>query len=143
VAARSWAATEEVNRRLQEVAARYEAQLAEQRRLVARWRVFSPALLAQEVLLDAAGTGDARYQDFRAQVVAFAEEWKRFFVPRVMAGTAIASAELAAVPEFRYVEDAAGARARRLALPLLALAALTLAVAALGFGRLSRYPVVG
>jgi hypothetical protein len=108
-----------VNRRLREVAARYEAQL------------------------DAAGTGDARYQGFRAQVVAFAEEWQRFFVPRVMAGTAIASAELGAVPEFRYVEDAAAERAWRRAVPLLVLAGLALAVAALGFGRLSRYPVVG
>jgi len=142
-AARSWAATEEVNRRLSEVASRYEARLAEQHRLIGRWRFLSPALLAQDALLDAAGTGDARFGRFRGQVMEFAEAWKAFFVPHVLAGTHLSSADLEAVPEFRFVEEPPGALARRVAAPLLVLTGLTLVVAGVGLRLLSRYPVLG
>ena len=62
----SWAATDAVNRRLEEVVAEHDARRAEQIALVRRYRFLSPALLAQEVLLDAAGTGDARFAHFQS-----------------------------------------------------------------------------
>ena len=63
-AALAWAATDAVNQHLEEVTAVHDARRAEQLALVRRYRFLSPALLAQEVLVDAAGTGDARFARF-------------------------------------------------------------------------------
>ena len=70
----AWAATDAVNTRLEEVSAVHDARRAEQLALVRRYRFLSPALLAQEVLVDAAGTGDARFARFQSQVRAFAKQ---------------------------------------------------------------------
>ncbi|MEM7417507.1 MAG: DUF3526 domain-containing protein [Gemmatimonadota bacterium] len=129
-AALAWAATEEVNRQLEDVATRYDERLAAQLAVVQTYRFFSPALLMQSVLNDAAGTGGARYDRFEGQVRAFAEEWRQYFVPAILAGETMSVASAAGRPEFAFVEEAPGAVFDRAAMPLLVL--LLLAVASSG-----------
>ncbi len=126
----AWAATDAVNRRLEEVTAEHDARRAEQIALVRRYRFLSPALLAQEVLSDAAGTGDARFAAFQSQVRAFAERWRDFFVPAIVAGEQMDPGVLSRVPQFRLADEASGEVARRAALPLGVLGALLILVGA-------------
>lgn len=124
VAARSWASQQEVDRRMREVLARHDERLAAQRSLVRRYRFFSPAVLALEALNDIAGTGDARFAHFRAEVWRFADEWKAFFVPRILSGTQVRAADISWFPEFVWNEEPARATVARVVGSLLGLAAL-------------------
>ena len=134
----AWAATDAVNSRLEEVTAAHDARRAEQLALVRRYRFLSPALLAQEVLIDAAGTGDARFARFRSQVRAFAERWQQFFVPAILADERMSAGVLPDVPRFGFVDEEPGDVARRTAVPLLVLGGLVVLVsvgAGVGLGR--------
>ena len=134
----AWAATDAVNSRLEEVTAAHDARRAEQLALVRRYRFLSPALLAQEVLIDAAGTGDARFARFQSQVRTFAEQWQQFFVPAILADERMSVSVLPDVPAFLFVDEETGDVARRTAVPLLALGALVVLVgvgAGVGLGR--------
>ena len=134
----AWAATDAVNRRLEEVTAEHDARRAEQIALVRRYRFLSPALLAQEVLIDAAGTGDARFAAFQSQVRAFAERWRDFFVPAILASEQMDASVLSDVPQFRLADEAAGDVVRRAGVPLavlIGLLGLVSAGAGVGLGR--------
>ncbi len=134
----AWAATDAVNRRLEEVTGEHDARRAEQIVLVRRYRFLSPALLAQEVLMDAAGTGDARFALFQSQVRSFAERWRQFFVPAILADEMMSAGVLADVPKFRLVDETPGDAAGRAALPLAVLGGLVVLVgvgAGVGLGR--------
>ena len=125
----AWVATDAVNSRLEEVTSVHDARRAEQIVLVRRYRFLSPALLAQEVLIDAAGTGDARFARFQSQVRAFAEQWRQFFVPAILADRQMNAGALADVPKFRMADESPGDAARRAAVPLAVLGGLVLLVA--------------
>ena len=134
----AWAATDAVNRRLEEVTVEHDARRAEQISLVRRYRFLSPALLTQEVLIDAAGTGDARFAAFQSQVRAFAERWREFFVPAILASEQMDASVLSDVPQFRLAEEAAGDVARRAGVPLavlIGLLGMVSAGAGVGLGR--------
>ena len=134
----AWAATDAVNRRLEEVTEEHDARRAEQIALVRRYRFLSPALLAQEVLIDAAGTGDARFAAFQSQVRVFAERWRDFFVPAILASEQMDAGVLSDVPQFRLSDEAAGDVARRAGVPLavlIGLLGLVGAGAGVGLGR--------
>ena len=134
----AWAATDAVNTRLEEVSAVHDASRADQLALVRRYRFLSPALLAQEVLIDAAGTGDARFARFQLQVRAFAEEWRQFFVPAILASERMTADVLPAVPSFRFVDEEPADVAGRAAVPLTVLGGLVVLViagAGAGLGR--------
>ncbi len=137
-AALSWAATEAVNERLEEVTALYDERLAGQRELIGRYRFLSPALLAQEALLDAAGTGDARFREFQTQVRDFAEEWRLFFVPKLLAGELMTADVLDSAPGFRFEDEAGAEVVRRASVPfgaLFLLLGLVSGAAAVRLGR--------
>ncbi len=127
-AALAWAATVAVNGRLEEVAAEHDARRTDQIALVRRYRFLSPALLTQELLLDAAGTGDARFARFQTQVRDFAAEWTDFFAPAILADEQMTAGILPNMPRFRFDDEGSSDLARRAAVPLLALSGLVLLV---------------
>ena len=91
---------------------------------------------AQDVLIDAAGTGDARYA--HSQVRAFADEWREFFVPAILADEQMTASVLPRIPVYRAVEEDPGDATRRTAAPLTVLGGLVLLVgmgARVGLGR--------
>jgi len=134
----AWAATDAVNRRLEEVTTEHDASRTEQIALVRRYRFLSPALLAQEALMDAAGTGDARFARFQTEVRAFAEEWRGFFVPAILAGEQMDAGVLPGVPKFELADEESADVARRAAVPLTVLSGLLLLVGARAGVRLGR-----
>jgi ABC-2 type transport system permease protein len=101
--------------RLQVVEAAFDAQLERQRRL-ARWlSVLSPTMVAQEVLLDAAGTSTIQFEHFRSAAAGFQREWKRYFEPRVLDAATLTPDEIAAAPAFAYQREPASAMLLRTA----------------------------
>ena len=88
--------------------------------------------------MDAAGTGDARFALFQSQVRSFAERWRQFFVPAILADELMSADVLADVPKFRLVDETPGDAAGRAALPLTVLGGLVVLVgvgAGVGLGR--------
>ena len=116
----------------------HDARRADQLALVRRYRFLSPALLAQEVLIDAAGTGDARFARFQSQVRALAEQWRQFFVPAILADERMTADVLPEVPTFRFVDEESTDVARRTAIPLTVLGGLVVLVSASAGMRLGR-----
>ncbi len=137
-AALAWAATEAVNQRLEAVSAQHQVRREAQRELVRRYRFVSPALLLQGVLIDAAGTGDARFARFQSQVREFADQWRSFFVPAILSGEKMSAEVLPRLPEFQFVDESLGDVGRRTAIPLSTLTVLVGLVGAgawVGLGR--------
>ena len=108
--------------RLQAVEATFDAQLQRQQRLASWLSVLSPTMVAQGVLLEAAGTSASRFDHFRAEARAFQQRWKAYFEPRVLDAATLSADELSAAPAFRYADPPAAAMVRRTALPIAAMA---------------------
>ena len=137
-AALAWAATQAVNQRLEAVSAQHQVRREAQRELVRRYRFVSPALLLQGVLIDAAGTGDARFARFQSQVREFADQWRSCFVPAILSGEKMSAEVLPRLPEFQFVDESLGDVGRRTAIPLSTLTVLVGLVGAgawVGLGR--------
>lgn len=108
--------------RLQAVETTFDAQLRRQQRLASWLSVLSPTMVAQGVLLEAAGTSATRFDHFRVEARAFQQRWKAYFEPRVLDAATLTAEELSAAPAFRYAEAPVSAMVRRTALPIAAMA---------------------
>jgi len=109
--------------RLQAVAASFDAQLHRQQRLASWLSVLSPTMVAQGVLLEAAGTSASRFDHFRAEARAFQHKWQGYFEPRVLDAATLSREEIAAAPTFSYADEPVAVTIRRTALPIIAMAA--------------------
>jgi hypothetical protein len=79
-------------------------------------------MIAQGVLLDAAGTSTHRFEHFRAQVADFQQQWRAYFEPRVLDAATLTAEEYAAAPAFDFADEPAAAMARRTAGPIAVMA---------------------
>jgi hypothetical protein len=129
----------QVAERLRAVETSFNQQLQRQQRLAAWLSVLSPTMIAQGVLLDAAGTSTARFEHFRAQASAFQQRWQAYFEPRVLDAATLTLDEVAAAPVFHYAEAPASAMARRAAAPLAAMALAGAVLLWAGFRRYRGY----
>jgi ABC-2 type transport system permease protein len=138
-----WLAKDElVARGMKPLLERFDAQLKHQHRLVNHLRYLSPAILMQSLLYDITGTGVERYQHFLRQVDDFHQSWQRHFSPRVFERRPLTSADLAALPQFRFVEESVSVVIGRAVWPVLALMLLTSFIGAVGLRGYRRFPVV-
>ena len=107
--------------RLQAVEAAFDVQLQRQQRLASWLSLLSPTMVAQGVLLDAAGTSASRFDHFRAEARRFQQRWKSYFEPRVLDAATLSPEELSAAPMFHYVDPPASVMVRRTVLPIVAM----------------------
>jgi ABC-2 type transport system permease protein len=130
----------DVEHRVRPVVDRYEGQLAGQRRIVAAFRLLSPAILMQDALNDLSGTGVARHQLFLQQVGQFHERWRYLFVPLIFRKAQVE--RYALLPVFSYSDEPTAAVVSRVAgtIGLMLLPAMVLS--AFGLRRLQRFPIV-
>lgn len=131
----------EVERRVRPVLDRYTQQLSAQQRIVERARFLSPAILMQDVLNDVAGTGTGRHSEFMRQVEAFHERWREYFVRLVFQKARVQ--DYSGIPTFTFEEESTAVVGGRIIVSLAGLAIPALAIAAVAFARLRRYPIVG
>lgn len=130
---------QQVAQKLQAVEAAFDAQLRRQQRLASWLSVLSPTMMAQGVLLDAAGTSAVQFDRFRVEVTAFQQQWRAYFEPRVLDAATLTAAEYAAAPMFEYEGEAAAAMARRTLAPIAAMAIAGAALLWAGFRGYRRY----
>jgi ABC-2 type transport system permease protein len=138
----SMAKDELVARQMKPLLERFDAQLNHQHQLVNRFRYLSPAILMQSLLYDITGTGVERYQHFLRQVDEYHQSWRRYFSPRVFEKRALASGDLASLPQFQFAEESVGAVIRRASWPGLAMVLLTTLIGYAGLRGYRRFPVV-
>ncbi|GAB4357591.1 MAG: DUF3526 domain-containing protein [Bryobacter sp.] len=140
-ASTAYAVQVEVERRMEPVLARFDEQIAGQRRIVERFQYLSPTILAQVAFNNLAGTGTERYEHFRRQVTTFLGVWRDHFAKRIFAKQSMGPADLASLPRFRFAEEAADRYHARTLLALLGIAVPGALLAALGLRQLGRYRV--
>lgn len=119
--------------RLQAVEALFDAQLRKQQRLASWLSVLSPTMVAQNVLLDVAGTSTFRFDHFRAEVTVFQQQWKAYFEPRVLDAATLTEAEFAGAPGFAYADEPSALMLRRVAVPIIVMALAGAALIWAGF----------
>lgn len=102
---RYFASQDIVEQEMQPVLDRYESQLKRQQNWVNQWRFASPAILLQDGFNELSQTATRHYQDYREQVIAFATEWRAFFVPMIFKDEKVTKATFAELPTFEYQAD--------------------------------------
>ena len=125
--------------RLQAVEAAFDAQLRRQRRLASWLSVLSPTMVAQQVLLESAGTSASRFEHFERSAAAFQERWKAYFEPRVLDAATLNETDVLEAPTFAYIERPAAAVLRTVVAAIIAMAAAGFALLATGFSMYRGY----
>ena len=131
----------EIEQRVRPVVDRYDVQLERQQRMIDRFRLFSPAIVAQYALNDVAGTGAARYRHFVSLVEDYHADWRALFASLIVRKERLSPAAYDGFPRFTYEEEPLCAVARRSVGGVAVLAVLAAVVGAVGVRRLRRYPV--
>lgn len=139
----SYAVQMEVDRQVQPILDRFDAQVNQQQAFVDGFRFLSPAILAQVAINDLAGTSLGRYQHFNRQVDAFFDKWQAYFLPRVFQKAKLTSADLNQLPSYQFVEETDSDILARVSTSLAGLAVLSLAVLWLAAQRLRRVDIAG
>lgn len=127
--------------RLETVESAFERQLQRQQRLATWLSLLSPTMVAQQVLLETAGTGTSRFERFEAAATQFQREWQAYFEPRVLDAATLTIEEIAAAPTFRFVDEPTFETMMRVALPVAAMFAVGAWLSVIGMRRYSRYAV--
>jgi ABC-2 type transport system permease protein len=134
---------DEIEERVRPVVDRYDTQLARQQALVDRFRLTSPAIVAQDALNDLAGTGSARFSHFVGQVEAFHRDWRTRFASMIVQKQKLSAATYDQIPRFTYEDEPVGGVVERAVVALLVLFGAGLVLGAIGVTRLRKYPVAG
>jgi ABC-2 type transport system permease protein len=100
-----FASVEVVKNAVTPVLEEYDRQLNLQQSWVDRFRFVSPAILMQDALNDLSGTSSRHYTDFRRQVIAFADEWRGYFRPRMFRNEWMQTTDFDTLPNHRYTPD--------------------------------------
>jgi ABC-2 type transport system permease protein len=107
----------EIDRQIAPEVERYDRALEAQQDFVQTAGVLSPALLAQEIFNDLAGTGFNRYQAFYRQTLEFYNAHVEFYEAKSFSDTPLQSADYDRMPRFAFREETTGElAARRLAI---------------------------
>ncbi|MEO9513977.1 MAG: DUF3526 domain-containing protein [Flavobacteriaceae bacterium] len=80
----------------------YEEQLQKQQNWVGRFKWISPAIIAQESLNLTAGTSTVDYDNYRKQVVAFANIWREHLMPFLYNNQDFSQKDYYNLPSFKY-----------------------------------------
>jgi ABC-2 type transport system permease protein len=136
------AVDEEIERSVRPVVDRYDLQLKRQQTLVDRFRILSPAIIAQDALNDIAGTGLARHRHFVAQVERFHTSWRNHFLPLIVNKTKLTASDYDSIPTFGFQDEPVTTVALRTGIGLILLLFAAAVLSLLGYRRLNSYPVL-
>lgn len=122
---------------------RFESRRALQLEFAERLRFLSPAIVSQAAIGEIADTSTAAYDRFNAEVRTYQQQWRDYFLPRVLNDQVLTRAEMTGIPRFKYVPASGAEVFRRTVVDLLSLALFASIIMAAGLLRLKRYPVAG
>jgi ABC-2 type transport system permease protein len=139
VAVTQLAIDEEIERQVRPVVDQYDVQLSRQQSAIDRFRLLSPAVIAQDALNDVAGTGSARYQHFVSIVEDYHEGWQAAFASMIVAKQRLTPDVYDGLPRFSYRDESLRSVLSRVLGAVGVLAAGGMALSLIGAARLSRY----
>lgn len=122
---------------------RFESRRSSQQAFVERLRFLSPAMVSQAAISEIADNSAAAYDRFNAEVRAYQQRWRDYFLPHVLNEQTLTREEMLGIPRFTYVAAVDGEVFHRSLVNLLSLSLFALLVMATGLIRLRRYPVAG
>ncbi len=128
--------------KIEKVLDRFDAQLAGQQRLVDRYGMISPAILAHEGMATLAGNGSNRYMEFQREVKTYHERWKAYFEPRILNGIAINEADFVSMPVWNWHERGEHADAMSVFVRVVQIFVVASLVCALFLIMMRSYPLV-
>ena len=88
---------------------RFAIEQSQRDRFLRRFRFLSPAILMRIALEDAAGSGDARYEQFMQQVRGYYKQWVDFFSWRIIQQKRFGPSDYDIIPAFHYVPESGSA----------------------------------
>jgi ABC-2 type transport system permease protein len=135
------AVDEEIEQSVRPVVDRYDIQLERQQSLVNRLRFLSPAIIAQDVLNDIAGTGLARHRHFVSLVEDFHARWRDHFLPLIVQRARLTASSYDQFPSFDFKDEPISAVAGRSGIGILSLLSGAFVLALAGYKRLRSYPI--
>ncbi len=100
-----FASSDIVSKSVQPILNDYNQALEKQQSWVNHLRFLSPAILLQDTFNDLAGTSPAYYTDFKNQVIAFADTWRNYFIPRMFRNETMSVDDLKGLPNHTYSTD--------------------------------------
>ncbi len=139
--ARTLEVTVAADARADELLARQEIVIRQQRRMAERLSMPLPSSLVYDTIAELAGSGHSRWDDYLARVADFHERWRQFFVKKARAGAMLTSADYAAFPRFEAVKASPATRRatlQRVTGSLGLIAAMSAVLATLALLRLGR-----
>ena len=138
---RTLAVTLAADARADAVLANQEARVRAQRRLSDGLSFLVPPALVNDAIVELAGNGHTRWDDYLARIGEFHRRWQSFFVERARLGAALTTADYALFPRFESADSRSGwfeAGARRVLVGLAWVVAVTAALLMWADRRLSR-----
>jgi ABC-2 type transport system permease protein len=122
------------------IMAKFASQSEKREGVVELLQYTSPAIAAQQAMNALAGTGNARFEDYTRQVLAFHENWRGFFVGKIAKSERMTAPDFDAIPAFQYAPPAPGYASALGPLMFLGLAVVVL----IGWAvrRYARYPII-
>ncbi|MDP2228582.1 MAG: ABC transporter permease subunit [Moraxellaceae bacterium] len=106
-------------------------------------RYLSPAIIAQGLFNDLAGTSAARHQLYVQQVREFKAHYSERLGPGVVAGQALTTADFEAFDRFSFRDESLARTLQRHLIPLLFLLLMTIAAVFVVNRRLASFSIVG
>ncbi|EZH73405.1 hypothetical protein ATO12_15815 [Aquimarina atlantica] len=91
-----------VKEELEPVVSSFENQLQKQQDWMNKFKWISPAITVQESFNHLAGTSSEDYENYRKQVMAFAKNWREYFVPLLYNNKEFTQKSYATLPKFQY-----------------------------------------
>ena len=91
-----------VKEQLEPVVNSYESQLKKQQDWLDNFKWVSPAIVVQESLNSMAGTSTADYENFRKQVIVFAQTWRDVLTPFLYNNQSFSQKDYEKLPQFTF-----------------------------------------
>ncbi|MDC6361724.1 MULTISPECIES: DUF3526 domain-containing protein [Flavobacteriaceae] len=102
---RYMASQEVVKEELQPIVNEYEKQLQKQQTWSKQLQWISPAIVVQESLNQLAGTSTDDYENYRGQVMGFAEVWREHFMSFLYNNRNFSQADYPGLPQFQFQNE--------------------------------------
>ncbi len=99
---RYMASQELVKKELEPVVSEFEQQLHKQQAWIGRLKWISPAIIMHQALNQISGTSTKDYENYRGQVVQFAETWRQHLIPFLYNNQSFMSNDYKDLPSFEY-----------------------------------------
>ncbi|MFN4151073.1 MAG: DUF3526 domain-containing protein, partial [Candidatus Sericytochromatia bacterium] len=96
---------ESIEKHLKPVREEFYKKAKVQKDFINLMKYLSPSITMQYTLYDLAGTSTNRYDIFNEQVDNFHNEWKKFFVTKIMSSKPVYQKDYKVLPKFSYYEE--------------------------------------